>query len=71
MNELATDSEGRAGLVWRTASACPQVDCVQVAVDDGMVLIRDSKSIETPPLRFGIDEWRVFLDGVRHNEFDV
>jgi hypothetical protein len=70
MNRLVTGGR-RAGLVWRAASACHPADCVQVAIDNGVVLVRDSKSIETPPLEFSFDEWRVFLDGVRHSEFDV
>jgi hypothetical protein len=46
-------------------------DCVEVAVADGHVSVRDSKSPDGPTLVFTLSEWRAFLEGAKANEFDV
>jgi Domain of unknown function (DUF397) len=46
--------------------------CVEVARNlPGIVAVRDSKDREGSTLVFASEEWRVFLDGVRADEFDV
>jgi hypothetical protein len=35
-----------------------------------MVLLRDSKSPETPPFRYTMEEFRAFIDGAKAGEFD-
>jgi hypothetical protein len=37
---------------------------------DGQIGVRDSKDPQGPVLRFTPDEWRAFLGGARHGEFD-
>lgn len=58
---------------WRhgTGSTGSDSTCVDVAVRGGTVLVRDSKDPHGPSLRFGFDEWQVFLDGVRDGEFEL
>jgi len=45
--------------------------CVDVAVRDGRVLVRDSKNPDDGPLAFTFAEWQVFLLGVRAGEFEL
>ncbi|GAB2631466.1 DUF397 domain-containing protein [Nocardia goodfellowii] len=45
-------------------------DCVEVAVFDGWVAVRDSKDLFSPVLWFTPSEWKAFIAGVRAGEFD-
>lgn len=45
--------------------------CVEVSVHPTGVAVRDSKNPTGPVLLFTKQEWRVFLLGVRADEFDV
>lgn len=64
---------GPLGLRWRHGSASQGSDqtCVDVAVRDQQVCVRDSKDPAGPVLRFSFAEWRVFLHGVRGGEFEL
>jgi hypothetical protein len=44
--------------------------CVELAPDDGMVAVRDSKDPGGPILRYTAAEWEAFLDGAKKGEFD-
>ena len=44
--------------------------CVDVASNDGMVVIRDSKNPDGPAVRYTAAEWSAFLDRARKGEFD-
>jgi hypothetical protein len=55
---------------WRKSSASASSDCVEVAWDDGVMLVRDSKDRTGPRLAFTPSEWSAFLTGVRLGEFD-
>ena len=58
---------------WRTSSYSTGADstCVEVSMHATGVAVRDSKNPTGPVLMFTKQEWRVFLLGVRSNEFDV
>lgn len=58
-------------LPWR--KACPNnATCVEIAaLPDGGAAIRDSKNPDGPVLRFGDDEWAVFLSAVKAGRFDA
>jgi Domain of unknown function (DUF397) len=58
---------------WRKSSYSLGSDstCVEVSVRATGVAVRDSKDPSGPVLLFSEQEWRVFLLGVRSNEFDV
>jgi Domain of unknown function (DUF397) len=56
--------------LWRSSALCNNGACVEVAYSDGLVAIRDSKE-PGPMLIFSPIEWRAFMDGVRHGEFDL
>jgi predicted secreted Zn-dependent protease len=58
------------GLAWRKARASAEGNCVEVATDNGRILIRDSKDPDGPRLAFSRAEWSAFLAGVKSHEFD-
>jgi len=45
--------------------------CVEVAIKDGCVGVRDSKQSNSPVLGFTTDEWKTFIAGVKAGEFDA
>ncbi|GAA2635933.1 hypothetical protein GCM10010399_80960 [Dactylosporangium fulvum] len=51
---------------WHKSSRSNSGNCVEVAIDGASVLVRDSKDIDGPVLRFGADEWIRFLTGLGH-----
>jgi hypothetical protein len=57
---------------WRKSSYSNGADatCVEVSFRATGVAVRDSKN-PGPVLHFTPQEWRVFLRGVRSNEFDI
>ncbi|MGD9529244.1 DUF397 domain-containing protein [Pseudonocardia sp.] len=61
------------GWAWRHSSFSQGSDqtCVDVAVRDDQVLVRDSKDPDGPRLRFTHREWQLFLLGVRAGEFEL
>lgn len=58
---------------WRHTSFSTGADstCVDVALGERAVLVRDSKDPAGPVLRFTHAEWRAFLLGVRAGEFEL
>jgi len=58
-------------LSWRTASACHPSSCVEVAIGDRSVYVRNSTKPSQEPLVFDFTEWRNFLAGVWNHEFDL
>lgn len=59
------------GPAWRKSSfSIGSQACVELAPREGGVLVRDSKYPDDKPLSFTHKEWRAFIAGVRHDEFD-
>ena len=56
---------------WHSSTQCSNADCVEVAVDDDFVAMRDSKDRSGPRLQFSPKEWQAFVDGVRDGQFDL
>jgi len=54
-----------AALAWRTSSASADQGCVEVAVLEPFVLVRDSRNRSGAVLRVNPKQWREFLDQVR------
>ena len=46
-------------------------NCVEVAVVDDAVGVRDSKDRSGPVLVFTASEWRAFIAGAKDGEFDL
>jgi hypothetical protein len=55
---------------WRTSSLCDLNGCVEVAILDDQVAVRDAKEGAGPVLLFSAPEWEAFVGGVRRGEFD-
>lgn len=49
----------------------PRENCVEAALRDGHVLVRDSKDPDGPVLSFTPDEWSAFILGAKDGEFDA
>lgn len=56
---------------WRTSSFCSTGSCVEVAMTAGLILVRDTKKPDQPPLMYTKEEWRDFIAGAKSGEFDV
>jgi hypothetical protein len=56
---------------WRKSSASASGDCVEVALRDSTILVRDSKRNHSHILEFTYSEWEAFLLGARSGEFDL
>jgi hypothetical protein len=57
--------------VWRKSRHSGINGCVEVAVVDRVIAVRDSKDRDGSVLVFTADEWTAFLAGVRSGEFDL
>jgi Domain of unknown function (DUF397) len=60
----------RSSIAWRRSSRCANNTCVEVALLDDQIMVRDAKNPRGPVLRFTPTEWSAFLDGARNGEFD-
>lgn len=65
--ETATNNEWRRSSYSQGSGST----CVEVSIRPNGVAVRDSKNPIGPELHFTRQEWRVFLLGVRSDEFDV
>ncbi|MEU7478153.1 DUF397 domain-containing protein [Lentzea sp. NPDC042327] len=60
------------GLIWKKSTFSePKGECVEVAMANGGVLVRDSKNPAGPVLWFTKFEWIAFLYGVLAGEFGL
>lgn len=57
-------------LQFKKSSFCHSCDCcVEVAISDNIVLVRDSKNPTQKPLTFTKEEWIAFKKGIINGEF--
>ena len=64
--------EALEGATFRTASGCSDKSCVEVALAEGIIGVRDSKDKgRGPVLAFTEAEWTSFLAGAKAGEFDL
>jgi hypothetical protein len=62
---------GQVDLAWRKASLSHAANnCVELALKDGMVVLRHSKSPDGPVIAYTAEEFYAFLDGAKKGEFD-
>ena len=47
------------------------ITCVEVAFRDGYVAVRNSKDPNKTTAFFTYDEWRAFIQAVKHGKFDI
>jgi hypothetical protein len=55
---------------WRRSTYCSTGSCVEVAILDSRIAVRDSKDKNGPMLVFNDSEWADFLRGACNGEFD-
>jgi Domain of unknown function (DUF397) len=60
----------RSGTVWQRASFCGGGECVEVAQQRDVIMLRDSKDPSGPVLRYTRAEWEAFVLGVKAGEFE-
>lgn len=60
-----------SALTWRKSSASDSDDCVEVAIAEGMIMVRDSKDRHGGSLIFSSRGWGAFLDAVHQNMLDL
>jgi hypothetical protein len=56
---------------WRRSPYCASAACVEVAVINGEIALRDSKLRDSPILRFTREEWDAFTAGVQADSFTI
>lgn len=57
---------------WRKSSlSADQDNCIEVALFDNSILVRDSKDTTGPILTFTREEWDAFVEGAKNGEFDI
>jgi hypothetical protein len=71
MAEPASGAGHLDHVVWRTSTLCNNGTCVEVALIDGGVAIRDSKNRQGPILQFASSEWEAFVGGVHRGDFEL
>jgi Domain of unknown function (DUF397) len=62
--------DGPAPGMWRRMSFCQGGECLEVAQQGQMILIRDSKDLSRLPLRLTRQEFKAFADGIKAGELD-
>jgi hypothetical protein len=62
-----TGSE-QSDITWHKSTASGTGSCVEVAVVDGSILVRNSRYPLGSVLTFTCDEWAAFLEGVNNGE---
>jgi predicted secreted Zn-dependent protease len=57
-------------LTWRTALNCDGGSCVEVAADQNVIWIRNSRQPDGPLLQYTPEEWHEFASGIKKGDFD-
>ena len=65
------DESVQVSAIWRKAAACADGACVEVAIEENSVRVRNSEDCEGPVLTYTHSEWMAFLTGIRCGEFEI
>jgi uncharacterized protein DUF397 len=58
-------------LLWvKSSQSVASGACVELALADDLIALRDSKNPDVPPLYYTRAEFEAFLYGAKHGEFD-
>jgi Domain of unknown function (DUF397) len=58
-------------LAWRKSTASDSDGCVEIAVSNESVHVRNARDRGGPTLKFLHNEWAAFLAGVHNGEFEL
>lgn len=59
-------------LTWRRSRrSISNGACVEVAPNDGMVIVRDSNNADGAIIKYAAADWRIFLERAKRGEFDT
>ncbi len=61
--------ENQENQLWRRSSKCDTGDCVETAITDDGVGVRDSKDPDGPVLMFAVAQWEDFTAAAREGTF--
>jgi Domain of unknown function (DUF397) len=64
---MAASQRGRA---WRKSSRSGDTGCVEMAVVDDRVHVRDSKDLDGSMLILDVSTWRAFVAGIKAGDFN-
>ena len=67
MSHVARQTQQTA---WRKATFCQTKECVEVAQQNGMIVLRNSKEASGGVLHYTTEEWLPFVRGIKAGEFD-
>ncbi len=65
------DAPPKRSALWRRSTRCSSSGCVEIAVTEVGVHVRDSKNAASPVLSYDRTEWLAFIEGVKAGEFDL
>ena len=68
--EVRVDKDGFA-VSSATIITNQRLTCVSIKIENDRVQIRDTKDPSKTTLSYSYDEWKSFIAGVKHGEFDV
>lgn len=71
MNEKTQQAFANEDFMKSSYCVYPPGGCVEVAIKDGTVAVRDAKNIAQSPLLFTNSEWNAFVQGVKAGQFDI
>ena len=54
--------------VWRKSTRCGSSACVEIAMTESAILMRDSKDLNVPALHFSKNSWVDFVSAIRNGE---
>ena len=67
----SVDAPPKRDLAWQRSSRCANSGCVEIAITEEGIMIRDSKDPKSPVLSYDREEWRAFTEGIKAGEFDL
>jgi hypothetical protein len=64
------ESSLAGGLAWRRSSQCNAGNCVEVAAQGDVIMVRSSADPEGVSVTFSCDTWREWISRVKEGVFD-
>jgi Domain of unknown function (DUF397) len=67
--EMRSDEPSSGPIKWRASSFCSGGECAEVAMCDGMIVVRNSTDPQAV-VQFTAGEWLALTRGIRAGDFD-